>query len=126
MSEEIPSITDEQWQKKKELGQFEKVFTYMGKDGKPANVKATVTIHSGFQYDQMEESCKVPHKSGIKILDQKKLNRATMKLVYGLDGTALQSILDNKGPSLYNQMRTFAFQVTGMGVSEEKVEEEKN
>ena len=124
--EKIPAITDKQWQEKKELGHFEKVFTYIGKDGKEAKVKAKVTIHSGFQYDQMEESCKEPHKSGIMIVNQRKLNRATMKLVYGVDGTGLQAILDNKGNDLYNQMRNFAFKVTGMGVSDDTIDDEKN
>lgn len=123
---EIPSIYDEEWQKKKELGKIPKTFDYFGKDGKPAQVTAEVTIHPGQQYELLEQQNMKADRKGVKRLDSKKHGRSIMKLVYGLDGTGLDNILDNKGGDLFNKMRAFAFEIAGLSLSDDEVEDQKN
>ena len=122
----IPSIYEKDWQTKKELGTLEKTFTYMGTDNKPNQVTATATIHPGSVFEKLEEDCKETLKSGLQKMDSLKYARGIMKTVYGIDGTALNNIMDNKGADLFNQMRTFAYSVAGLSLTEDEVEKEKN
>jgi hypothetical protein len=121
-----PSIYDKDWQEKKELGKVEKTFTYKGTDGNQCHVTATATIHPGSTFEKLEEDSMTTEKNGMKQMDTKKHARSIMKTVYGIDGTGLQAILDNKGADLFNQMRTFAFSLSGLTMSDEDVEKEKN
>ena len=121
-----PSIYDKDWQEKKELGKVEKTFTYKGTDGKQSQVTAIATIHPGSTFEKIEEDVMTVGKNGIAQMDSKKHSRSIMKTVYGIDGTGLQAILDNKGADLFNQMRTFAFSLSGLTMSDEDVEKEKN
>ena len=123
---EIPSIYDKDWQKKTELGSIKKTFTYKGIDGKMCKVTAEATIHPGSAFEKLEQDSTETLPSGMKKMDTEKHLRSIMKLVYGIDGTGLQAILDNKGADLYNQMRTFAFSLSGLSLDEEGIEKEKN
>lgn len=123
---ETPSIYDKEWQEKKELGTIDKTFVYVGVDGQKSKVTARATIHPGHQFEILTEQNTTKSKSGIDKLDMKKQSRSIMKLVYGIDGTGLNNILQNKGPDLYTQMKLFAYEISGLSLSEDEIEEEKN
>lgn len=122
----VPSIYDKDWQETKELGKVKKTFKYVGTDGKPSTVTAEATIHPGQQYEVIEQANTKKDDKGIKRLDTKKHSRSIMKLVYGIDGTGLNNILSNKGGDLFNKMRAFAFEISGLAISSDEVEDEKN
>jgi len=125
-ADKTQSIYDKDWQKKEELGTVNKTFGYIGLDGAKAKVTAKATIHPGQQFEILTEQNTTTAKNGLDKLDTKKHSRSIVKLVYGIDGTGLQNILDHKGPDLYNQMRNFAYELSGLSLSEDEVEDEKN
>lgn len=126
MTEKKASIYDKDWQKKKELGTIDKTFIYMGLEGKTEKVTATATIHPSTYYEKLEDESMITGKDGLKTLDTNKHTRSIIKAVFGIDGTTLQAIMENKGQDLYNQMREIAFRVSGLSLTKEEVDNEKN
>ena len=124
-TEQIPSLTDKTWQKEKTLGSVKKIFEYWTTEGKK-KVRADAMIPDVPSLDMIEKNCTTTDGKGFPTLDTNKQSREIIKLVYGLDGTSLQAIIDNHGSTVYHQMKAFAFEVSGIVMSKDDIETEKN
>ena len=125
-TDETPSIYDKDWQVKDELGTVNKTFSYVGLDGAKAKVTAKATIYPGHQFEVLAAEHTKKSKTGIDTMDTTAYSRAVVKMVYGIDGTGLQNILKHKGGDLHNQMRNFAYELSGLSLTEDEIEDQKN
>ena len=121
-----PTLLDKEWQKKTELGTIPVTFRYLTDGGEMASVDAVGKIPPGPTVENIEEVCSPRDKSGVAQLNGFKYARKITCLVFSLDGTQLENIMENKGPDLYNKMRTFAFKLCGISLSDEEIEKQKN
>jgi hypothetical protein len=122
-----PNLLDKEWQKKTELGVVKTTFHYLTDGGEKASVDAVGKIPPGPTVESIEEDCtKRDTKTGVGRLDGFKYGRKITCLVFGIDGSTLQHIMENKGPDLYNQMRTFAFKLCGISLTDDEIEKQKN
>jgi len=124
-TEQIPNLKDKEFQDTETIGTINKVFEYWTKEGR-SRVAAEATIPDVPTLEGIEKNCTSYDGKGVPRVDNKKQAREIVKLVYGLDGTSLQNIIRNHGATLYNQMRTFAFELSGIVMSSDEIETEKN
>lgn len=124
MSEKIPSLTDENWASKPELGTIEKVLEYMSGD-ELKKVNAVAHIPSGTVIETLEEEFAETDGDQVTI-NSKGYNRALWKVVFGINDRILDDIMNNKSANLRTQMILFANEACGLALSDDEIEDQKN
>lgn len=120
------NLTDEKWQQTNELGDVPTTFHYLTKGGVMESVDAVGTIPPAPVVDDIDRRHTTKdYKTGIKSMDHQGYGRDIICLVFNINGRTLQTIMENKGPDLYNKMRMFALKLAGTSLSSDEAEEEK-
>jgi len=124
--DEIPSLTDEEWYSKQELGKIETVLTY-NTGGGTAQVRVVAHVLSGSVVESMtSKHTRLNTKTGEIELDTDAYIKDLIKQVFRLDEAKYRAIMDNKSSDLRMKLRDLATKVSGLELTEQEIEHEKN